>query len=84
MSTNQSKNLILLYLRESWLLMACAIIYLEGWLPNPSCGLPGIQTKRAASSFLLGLAPGRGCLAANIAICAGSLLHCLFTIAGES
>jgi len=64
--------------------MAWAIICLGDWFPNPSCGLPGIQVRRAASSFLLGLAPVRGCLAADITTCAGSLLHYLFTITAKS
>jgi len=35
---------------------------------------------RAAPLLLLGLAPGGGYLAANIAACAGGLLHRLFTL----
>ena len=48
-----------------------------------------LETAQEASRFppvelfLLGLAPNGGCLAANIAKCAGGLLHHLFTLSGN-
>ena len=34
----------------------------------------------SSTLFLLGLAPGGGCLAADVTTCAGGLLHHLFTL----
>jgi hypothetical protein len=55
-------------------LLASAIIYL--------CGLPETRTERAAPSSLFDLAPDGGCLATHITVCAGGLLHRLFTMTG--
>ena len=63
-----------------------AIIYLDDTSPCRSGSLPGTIRRRAAScrpktnSSLLGLAPDGGYLAAHITMCAGGLLHHLFTI----
>jgi hypothetical protein len=46
--------------------------------PPASCGQPG-SVERAAHS-LLSLAPGGGCLAAQVALRAGELLPHLFTL----
>jgi hypothetical protein len=64
------------------------VICLDGASPHRSSSLPETQRKRAASlvrpkpdhSFLLGLAPDGGCLAAPITGYAGGLLHHRFTL----
>src|SRR4051794_15235449 len=51
------------------------------WTVIHLCGLPG--TRRAASTSLLGLAPGGVCLDAPRRRDAGALLPHLFTLAGD-
>ena len=66
-----------------------AIIHLDPTSPRGSSSLPEAQEERAAPRPhkrvlpLLGLAPGGGCLAADIAAGAGGLLHHLFTLASK-
>ena len=60
-------------------------IYLDGWLPIRSSGLPGDGWEMGASrpvraSLLLDLAPHGGCLSGYITAPAGGLLHHLFTL----
>jgi len=66
-----------------------AIIHLDPTSPRGSSSLPETQEERAAprphkwALPLLGLAPGGGCLAADIAADAGGLLHHLFTLTSK-
>ena len=66
-----------------------AIIHLDPTSPRGSSSLPETQEERAAprphkwALSLLGLAPGGGCLAADIAADAGGLLHHLFTLTSK-
>ena len=46
----------------------------------PELGRDEQPLAHERASFLLGLAPGGGCLAAGIAVGAGGLLHHLFTL----
>jgi len=66
-----------------------AIIHLDPTSPRGSSSLPEAQEERAAprphkrALPLLGLAPGGGYLAVDIAAGAGGLLHHLFTLASQ-
>ncbi len=65
-----------------------AIIYLGLSSPRGSSDRPGARGERAvphrsAVSLLLGFAPDGGCLAADITVDAGGLLHHLFTLTGR-
>lgn len=60
-------------------------IYLDGWLPSLSSGLPGddwdsSQSRPQRTSLLLDLAPHGGCLPGNITEPVGGLLHRHFTL----
>jgi len=66
------------------------IIHLDPTSPRGSSSLPEARKERAAPRPhkrvlpLLGLAPGGGCLAVDIAAGAGGLLHHLFTLASKA
>ena len=77
------------WLDEASLATIGAIIHLDPTSPRGSSSLPEAREERAAprphkrALPLLGLAPGGGCLAADIAAGAGGLLHHLFTLASK-